>query len=105
PRRFHNLVIMPDGKVIAIGGLRAFPQDAQIWTPDSASVMGGWSDSSQLAIQPHIKNYHSTAILLPDGRVLSAGGLHGDEDYADLYSPPYLFSGDTLAVRPNLISA
>jgi hypothetical protein len=109
-RRFHNLVVLPDGKVIAIGGLRSSSQVAfdlatkhpQIWDPAGAGGMGAWSDSVGLAEQPHIKNYHSTAILLPDGRVLSAGGLHGDEDFADIYTPPYLFNGDALATRPTL---
>jgi len=116
PRRFHNLVIMPDGKVMAVGGLRAFGHEdtafavryPQIWDPDGAGGMGAWTDSIQLARQPHKRNYHSTAVLLPDGRVLSAGGFGADLPdayYADVFCPPYLFSGDTLAVRPNLISA
>ncbi len=37
--------------------------------------------------------YHSNALLLPDGRVLSAGG---DLRYqSEIYSPPYLFKGAT----------
>lgn len=116
PRRFHNLVLLPDGKVLAVGGLRAFGQEdtayavryPQIWDPEGADSMGAWSDSVGLARQPHKRNYHSTAVLLPDGRVLSAGGFgsdYPDAAYADVFCPPYLFSGDTLAVRPNLISA
>ena len=110
PRRYHNMVIMPDGRVIAIGGLRAFAQGAydfptrhpQIWDPDNLA----WSDSTKLAAADRTRDYHSTAILLPDGRILSAGGeIEPEGYYADLYSPPYLFNGDALATRPTLIAA
>jgi hypothetical protein len=52
--------------------------------------------------------YHSTALLLPDGRVLNAGGGRfggtgpgADQFSAEIYSPPYLFKG----VRPTITSA
>src|SRR5438477_2783123 len=47
-----------------------------------------------------IRSYHSIALLLPDGRVLSAGGDFGGAS-AEIYSPPYLFNGS----RPTLSSA
>ena len=59
------------------------------------------------------RQYHSIALLLPDGRVLSAGGGYcGDcsaigyeEQNAEIFSPPYLFSqGDTLAKRPTIVT-
>src|SRR5438034_11006718 len=46
------------------------------------------------------RTYHSTALLLPDGRVLSAGGEVGGTS-AEIYSPPYLFHGS----RPTIASA
>jgi hypothetical protein len=52
--------------------------------------------------------YHSTALLLPDGRVLVAGGGRfadsnepTDQLSAEIYSPPYLFKG----TRPTISSA
>jgi hypothetical protein len=51
--------------------------------------------------------YHSTGLLLPDGRVLMAGGgaLPGsgaiDQTNAEVFSPPYLFKGP----RPTITSA
>jgi len=36
-----------------------------------------------------IRDYHSTAILLPDGRVFLGGGNIRNYDY-EIYSPPYL---------------
>jgi len=51
--------------------------------------------------------YHSTSLLLPDGRVLVAGGGRyfgiadpTDQLSAEIYSPPYLFKG----VRPVISS-
>src|SRR5712664_3651531 len=43
--------------------------------------------------------YHSTALLLPDGRVFTSGGNNYPQ--VELYSPPYLFAG----ARPTIISA
>src|SRR3954452_21189712 len=55
------------------------------------------------------RQYHSTALLLPDGRVLSSGGgICGTCDQvgylgknAEVFSPPYLYAADgTPAPRP-----
>ena len=52
---------------------------------------GTWS---VMAPQHASRMYHSTALLLPDGRVFSAGQTHGRFDrYGEIYSPPYLFRG------------
>ena len=40
--------------------------------------------------------YHSSALLLPDGRVLSVGG--DDTPAVEIFSPPYLFKG----ARPSM---
>jgi hypothetical protein len=56
------------------------------------------------------RSYHSTSLLLPDGRVLHAGSGGAtlpngqptpDQKNAELYSPPYLFQG----ARPTIASA
>jgi hypothetical protein len=70
---------------------------------------------TQLAAEAVDRCYHSTAVLLPDGRVLSAGGgeffpveaIKQENDPADthrnaqIFSPPYLFKG----ARPVVTSA
>jgi len=52
-----------------------------------------------LASNTVYRGYHSTTLLLPDGRVLSAGGDQGGAN-AEVYSPPYLFKG----ARPTIAS-
>jgi Domain of unknown function (DUF1929) len=52
-----------------------------------------------------LRGYHSTSLLLPDGRVLHSGGGDGantpDNQNYELYSPPYLFKG----ARPTITGA
>ena len=51
-----------------------------------------------LASATRYRGYHSIALLLPDGRVLSSGG--DNEPNAEVFSPPYLFKGARPAVTP-----
>jgi hypothetical protein len=106
PRYQHSLVMLPDGKVLAIGGAAtvdqatpsAGPLVPEIWDPATET----WTAVAPMA-QPRM--YHSTALLLPDGRVLAAGGGRWstavDYSSAEIYSPPYLFNG----ARPAITSA
>lgn len=101
-RRDHNLTLLPTGEVLATGGAGTGQRArVQIWNPTTRT----WS--AELAQELRVRNYHSTAVLLPDGRVLSAGGSKPDDvdaGWGTLYEPPYLFkSGDTLATRPSII--
>jgi hypothetical protein len=117
-RRQHNLTLLADGSVLATGGnssgvdlvdLSNGVYAAERWDPST----GLWTE---LASMQQTRQYHSTALLLPDGRVLSAGGgvcgacttagyLAKD---AEIYSPPYLFLNNgshTLAPRPSIVTA
>ena len=114
PRRQMNATLLADGTVLVTGGSNAAgfntkPTDDNVLAAERWSSTGGWS---QLARQTHYRLYHSNALLLPDGRVLSVGsgqpaasGL-SDDFTAELFSPPYLFNLDgSDAARPNLSSA
>ena len=93
PRRNFNAVLLPDGQVFAIGGNRGTTNyDDPVLTPELFDPRTEtWSPMA-----PHTmpRAYHSTAVLLPDGRVLSAGQTNGaGQTTVEMYSPPYLFAG------------
>lgn len=114
PRVNHNLVLLPNGDVLVVGGTRVINNQSntaleprpELWFPDSVGGAGQWRGIDTLEAQPTMRDYHSTALLLPDGRVLCAGGNAGTgRDSAEIFCPPYLFNGDDLATRPTLVSA
>jgi hypothetical protein len=104
-RRHLNLTVLPTGDVLATGGVAGTTFDdvskgvhpAEIWHPQT----GHWTT---LASNVVTRGYHSTSLLLPDGRVLHAGSGNGagapDEFNAEIFSPPYLSRGP----RPVLTS-
>jgi hypothetical protein len=105
-RYLLNATLLPDGTVLATGGtsqqdnnngnaLAGAVYAAELWNPQT----GQWTTMSSMNV-PRL--YHSTAILLPDARVLVAGG--GDPQSTgeatgtihqnmQIFSPPYLFRG------------
>ena len=104
-RRYPNATLLPDGKVLVTGGTGGSGIDdafrsvlpAEMWDP----ATGTWSTLAAMSVR---RMYHSTAVLLPDGRVFVAGGgANGDTNLYDgeYYSPPYLFRG----ARPAIGSA
>ena len=64
---------------------------AEMWDP----ATGRWTDLVAAGV-PRL--YHSNALLLPDGRVLTTGG--NGYTQSEIYSPPYLFAG----ARPSITS-
>ncbi len=103
-RSFHNVTMLPNGKALAIGGATVVNDfattgtlTAEQWDPAS----GSWT---QVASPARPRMYHSVSILLPDGRILSAGGGRlapaPDQLNAQYYSPSYLFQGP----RPTITS-
>jgi hypothetical protein len=77
---------------------------AELWDPNAGDVIPGTNLRTGkwivLASAPMYRGYHSTAILLPDGRIMTGGGNVGDP-FIEFFSPPYLFNkNNTLAKRP-----
>ncbi len=102
PRTDMNSVLLPDGTILVVGGNQANQFDI----PDYQSLLYNPATDTwtPMASQVYRRGYHSTAILLPDGRVLSAGDNGpppGGRNHIELYSPPYLFKGP----RPVITSA
>ena len=106
-RSWVDSVVLPNGKVIIVGGSRVdnkmngVSYRPEIWDP-------GTERWSLMAPAAKARLYHSTALLLKDGRVLVAGGgAPGPQTNtnAEIFSPPYLFNESGLASRPKIISA
>ena len=105
-RRHCSGVLLPDGTVFVVGGTSGQGTNnaagrilvPEIWNPAN----GLWK---QMAAMQTPRLYHSSALLLPDARVLVAGGGRGSGgvayENAELFSPPYLFAG----TRPTINSA
>jgi len=109
PRTYHTLTLLPDGTVLATGG---GPTTDAIGVGNAILAAELWSPVNEtwttLASMQKPRLYHSTALLLPDARVLVAGGgrFNGvneptDQLSSETYSPPYLFKGP----RPTITSA
>jgi Domain of unknown function (DUF1929) len=110
-RGMHSSVVLPDGQVMTMGGMPkpvAFSDLNAVLTPEI------WNPQSEqwriLANSQVPRTYHSVALLMPDARVISAGGgLCGgcsvNHANAEIFTPPYLYNLDgSLATRPNLES-
>src|SRR5258707_353138 len=69
----------------------------EMWDP----ATGQFTVMASIAVY---RGYHSTALLLADGRVLSAGGNVGGPN-AQVFSPPYLFAGARPSIASTPVSA
>jgi hypothetical protein len=122
-RWYTSGVVLPTGEVFAVNGANAdevlvpgsgkpVPQ-AELFDPESMTWKPAATDARN-------RSYHSSAVLLPDGRVLVGGhapintGYGGASDFFkdnagmtapesdptfSLYSPPYLFRGPRPVIK------
>jgi hypothetical protein len=99
-RRHNNLTILADGSLLTTGGYTGSNFTdvsnatavlyAERWTPST----GRWTT---MASAQRVRGYHSTAMLLPDGRVAVGGNgmpyaTHFNQHNVEIFSPPYLFT-------------
>ena len=119
PRRHHNLTVLADGTVLATGGTKGpgfnntCLRDSVLWPELWNPSTGMWTTMARMSIR---RQYHSIAVLLPDGRVLLGGTTFLSNTFGctsllaqlqqEIFTPPYLFNADgTLATRPTINSA
>ncbi len=106
-RSHLNAVLLPDGKLLVVGGNRTGGVGepalmAEMFDPDPDVLK--WTSLPEMTVA---RNYHSTALLLPDGRVWVGGGRVADggdieddtEKMIEIYSPGYLFEGPPPAIQ------
>mgnify|MGYP000167913817 CR=1 FL=1 len=127
-RSNHNTVLLPDGSMVTVGGGTGIDAEDGNYRVEGTErrhvelydpAAGTWRLGPP---QVEERTYHSVALLLPDGRVWSAGDdkhptqVFGDgtvgfssDDTGEIYSPPYLFAGDgrplTAEERPRIVGA
>jgi hypothetical protein len=112
PRHSHHATLLPDGTVLITGGTGR-PEifndeadgilEAELWDPTTETF-------SEVAPMGEPRHFQSAAVLLPDGRVLVAGGAFGPSPSearfswtGQIFSPPYLGRGrrPTIARAPS----
>ena len=97
-RVFHTSTVLPDGKVFIVGGQTfgiAFNEEhvqfvPELYDPDTNTF-------TQLQQSNFARVYHHISILLPDARVLTAGGglcgnCSANHYDGQIFTPPYLLT-------------
>jgi hypothetical protein len=112
PRIEMDAVMLPTGKILAVGGsandenAATASLNADLYDPANNSFSSGGANV-------YARLYHTVALLLPDATVWLAGGnpTRGSyESHVEIYKPAYLFTRDgnnnvVAATRPSIASA
>ena len=84
PREGHTATLLPDGRVLIVGGGEVGLESAEVWDPDTERFAPAGTTT-------HRHGYGHTATLLPDGRVLIVGSFHWNSvtspDKAEIWDP------------------
>lgn len=101
-------VVLPNGKIMVIGGRQTsgrfdpapvFVYECEIYDPETDS----WAVTPAMT---YPRQYHSVALLLPDARVFTSGGVDAslaeyNQTTTEVYAPEYLNGG----ARPSINGA
>lgn len=103
PRYHQNATLLPDATVLVTSGNQDLTSEFDCYLPVQQTELFNdlpfaWRTLATAGVR---RGYHSTAALLPDGRVLVGGGEQREFDY-EIFSPHYLTNGTT---RPQILNA
>jgi hypothetical protein len=112
PRLHLNAVLLPDRTVFVTGG--SLKQEDEPLSRVQAEIYDPATNTWSLMAEATVPRlYHSTALLLPDGRVVAAGGNPEggnsvtweppdpeEEMRLEIFNPPYLFKGPRPTIAP-----
>jgi hypothetical protein len=96
PRTQMNAVVLPSGKVLAMGGSYK-DEDGSTASLNADLYDPGTNGFTPASANAYARLYHSVALLLPDASVWLAGGnpTRGTyEQHMEIYQPAYLFTTD-----------
>ena len=100
-----NATILPNGRVLAIGG-SVNDEDAATASLNADLYNPATNTFSSAGANAYPRLYHSGSLLLPDATVMLVGGnpTRGSyEQHIEIYSPAYLFNANgTPASRPTI---
>jgi hypothetical protein len=109
-RRMHLCAtLLPDRTVLVNGGAMMEESradatlEAEIYHPDFGGGAGIWAMAAKSRVA---RLYHSVALLVPDGKVITAGSNPArktEELRIEVFSPPYLFAGPRPTCNPSAI--
>ncbi len=115
--RYPSLVITPDDSVFVTGGSQGYRGEGTPTRPGNSDLLYSYfydprtNALTRVADAQIGRDYHSEALLLPDGRIATFGGnplydASGKgpgvfEQRIEIYSPPYLYHGR----RPTIANA
>ncbi|NJO94070.1 MAG: DUF1929 domain-containing protein [Hydrococcus sp. RM1_1_31] len=110
PRVMPDSVLLPDGKVLVVGGSRTGGADNAINPVLEVELYDPGANTWTVLCKMHVPRlYHSSAFLLPTGEVMTAGKddkfnpspFNYPEYRLEIFKPPYLFKG----ARPTMTNA
>jgi plastocyanin len=97
PRDKVNSVLLPDGRVLIVGGIETLSDGGPAELFDPEDPASGFLQGPSMKYK---RGYHSAALLLPDGSVVVGGDPNGPTTPHERYLPPYFFQ-----TRPTITTA